>query len=275
MAILRMMESRKKSVKNSCFLIISLFLLSACSHRIKVRTPSTRFISPEAQSDSLDGEFSVYYAAGSRAELDLKNGQPDNPLNVYNEPKSIIFDSVGLSGDIGIIKSLDLLILSNGKDTPTLIGIKYQLFGKTRKEAKKGDHSVAISYAGGNSSKSDKDGEDLELTAQDEDSKVELDLESTDLSLIYGYRFSNTQLVYTGMSYTTSKFSGILESQNVNLNNQKVKYNAFITGAHLGYFSYLSKNASFKAELSGQKIKWTNTKEKQFAYFSMGFGIHW
>jgi len=269
------MEIRTERKKINLLIITSFLFMWSCSHKIKVRTPSARFISPEAQSDTLDGEFSVYYAPGARAELDLKNGKADNALSVYNEPKNAFFDSIGLSGDIGIVKDLDLLLLSNGKDTPILVGLKYQILGKSRKIAKKGDHSLALSYAGGTSSKTDEDGEDLELTPQDEDTKVELDLESTDASLIYGYRFSNTQLIYSGISYTKSKFSGVLESQNSSLNNQKVKYKATITGAHIGYLSYISKSGSFKAELSGQKVKWTNTDEQTFGFFSMGFGIHW
>lgn len=269
------MEIKKEKKVVNLFILISLFSLASCSHRIEVRTPSARFISPEAGGELMSGEINMYLASGTTAEVDLKNGMTNNPLVLSNESKAILTDSIGLSADIGIYKDLDILAVSNGSDTPSLIGLKYQIIGANRTTAQKGNHSLSITFMGGSSTETDDDGEDLELVPTDDDTTTELDLEATDLSLIYGYRYSNTALIYGGVSYTKSKFSGKLESENAMLDGKTIKYNALIHGAHIGVMNYLSKNASFKFEANMQEVKWTKTESKTFGFLTAGFGIHW
>jgi hypothetical protein len=263
----------KKVARKSASLLFLVLLFSSCSHTIKVRTPSTRFISPEAGGKLFASEVSGFYAGGTKASVNLKNERTTDPLVLDNETN--IIDSIGLNANIGLHEKIDFVMTSGGANTPVLYGVKYQLIGKKRVESKKGDQSLAITIMAGNAGQTQKSGEDLELTAMDDDTEVELDRDSTDYSLIYGKRIQDTLLAYTGVSYTKTKISGVLQSQSVNLDGKSINYSAEAIGAHIGLISYISKFVSLKFEVSGQQVNWTHTEAETFGYVSGGMAFYW
>ena len=263
----------KKVARKSASLLFLVSLFSSCSHTIKVRTPSTRFISPEAGGKLFASEVSGFYAGGTKASVNLKNERTTDPLVLDNNTNLI--DSIGLNANIGLHEKIDFIMTSGGDNTPVLYGVKYQLIGKKRVESKKGDQSLAITIMAGNAGQTQKSGEDLELTPMDDDTEVELDRDSTDYSLIYGKRIQDTLLAYTGVSYTKTKISGVLQSQSVNLDGKSINYTAEAIGAHIGLISYVSKFVSLKFEVSGQQINWTHTDSETFGYISGGMAFYW
>lgn len=277
MGIKRMMVIKKREKRRDSFTLLFVLvvtsILTSCSHSIKVRTPSSRFISPEAGGRLFASEVSGFYAAGTRAKVNLKNEKVDDPLVLDND--TALFDSIGLNASIGLHEKFDLVMSAGGNHTPTLFGIKYQLIGKKRKDAKKGDQSLAITIMNGTSGQTQESGEDLELTPQDDDTKVELDRDVMDYSIIYGKRLSDTGLAYAGLSYTSYKFKGTLDSQSSELNNKVLKNSGEIIGAHIGYISYVNKILSLKIETSAQQVNWDYTKAKTFGYISGGMAFYW
>lgn len=262
-----------KVVKRSASLLLLVFLLSSCSHTIKVRTPSSRYISPEAGGKLFASEVSGYYATSTRAQVNLKDEKTDDPLVLDN--KNELFESIGLNANIGLHEKFDFITSSGGSYTPILYGIKYQLIGKIRKESKKGDTSLAITVMSGKTTQTQESGEDLELTPVDDDTTVELKSDVMDYSIIYGQRLTDTGLAYTGVSYSKHNVSGLLESQNSLLDKKTISYKAEVLGAHLGYISYVNKILSLKAELSTQQVNWSYTKTKHYTYFSAGMAFYW
>lgn len=273
MDIKKMMGIILRTARKSASLTTLIILITSCSHTIKVRTPSTRFISPEVGGKLFASEVSGYYAGGTEASVNLKNEKTTDPLILDN--KTDLFNSIGINANIGLHEKFDFIMTSAGRNTPILYGIKYQLIGKRRVESKKGDQSLAITIMGGNAGQTQESGDDLELTPQDDDTTVELDRDSTDYSLIYGKRIKDTLLAYTGISYTKTKISGVLDSQSVNLDGKSINYTAETLGAHMGLISYVSKVVSLKLEVSGQQINWTHTDPETFGYISGGMAFYW
>jgi hypothetical protein len=263
----------KKVARKGASLALLVLLLSSCSHRIKVSTPSSRFISPEAGGKLFASEISGYYSAGTQASVNLKNKNTDDPLVLDNEFD--LLNAVGINANIGLHEKFDFVMSSGGINTPVLYGIKYQLIGKKRVESKKGDQSLAVTIMGGNSGQTQKSGEELELTPLDEDTEVELDRDATDYSVIYGKRLTDTFLAYTGVSYTKTKISGVLDSQTTELDGKSIKYNAEAIGAHIGFISYVGKFISLKLETSIQQLNWSHTDTATFGYVTGGMAFYW
>lgn len=265
--ILKMMEikTKRKIVK-----LLFLLILTGCSHRIKFKTPATRFISPESGGKAWATEASIYNVAATTATLNLSNEKTNNPLELsHNEDLQ-----VGINASIGIIDKLDFITLFDGQGTTDLYGVKYQILGKNRKEAKKGDHSFALTAAYGNGYETSKEGEDLELVPMDEDTKLDLHKQAQDIGLIYGKRTSDKTLTYLGINYTTYQYSGPLTSQNNNLDGKNIYYGGKVLGANLGINHYVGDHLIFKFELNTQRVQWDHTDPMILSAVSFGIGLH-
>ena len=101
---------------------------------------------------------------------------------------------------------------------------------------------------------------------------VETTTRNRDTSLVYGYRFEDKALVYTGVSYSDFDLDGnVTKVTNINSN---FEYDSEVMGAHLGLMAH-NKNFLFKLELSVQETKWSNSEKQGFGFIAAQVGFRW
>ena len=255
-------------------LIMSLTFITSCSTRIGVRTPSAQFISPESTGKGLAGEIDIFGALGPKANVEFSGDRVDNPLDTTDGDipiKSIL----GLGATIGAVPRLDVIAVSPGSKHPNLYGLKYQILGDPRVSASKGNHSLAIVGLIGGGKRIDLNDEAVEITPQNDEIEVELSTTASRASLIYGYRRGEKSLLYTGVTYSTLKFSGKLETENMTLDGQRISYSSSAVGANIGAMFEVGKVFSLKIEASHQKVNWQRTDSKSFNAVSVGTSFRW
>lgn len=255
--------------KNLASLLLSisvLTLLQSCS-QIKIKTPSARFTSPEANGRLFSGKIQIQQTGGTEAIVDLSNDKLDNSLYLKNTASPI-----EITGEFGILKNLDLFIKPH-KDSATLTGLKLQFIGPNYKEAKAGDHSMAFTIAGGKETRSDSDDDSFLL----DDSNTDVEIEQTvfDTALIYGYRLDNTSLAY--ISINATKYDLVLNfnnDSNATLNNKEKDLATWAYGTAFGavrYFDQLYLNL----EVNAQNTNWDDNESTTFVFLNMSLGWRW
>lgn len=222
-------------------ILLTFLFLTSCAQRIKV--PMNRFLSPEA----MGGGFQVEYqdTGLSSAILDFSNGSTSNPLVVGTVRNESIYTGLSLSKDVDAFIKIH-------KESSSLLGLKVQVMGAPFKATAIG-HNLSFSLAGGSERDTFKD--DFEIT---------LKSDITDYSLVHGYRFSPSLLMYEGVSLSNYSFRGKVKGDTT-LDDDEINYSARnILGAHIGVI-YGSQGFNLKVEWATQKIVWTNTEEKIFS----------
>ena len=108
-----------KIVRKNSLILITLVTFASCA-KIKINTPSTRYVSPEAQGKLFNGSFRLEQQMGTEGTLDFSGNRLDNPMEYRNNVTGI-----GFNIDIGLLEKLDLMIKSYD-DAPGLTVLKYQ-----------------------------------------------------------------------------------------------------------------------------------------------------
>jgi hypothetical protein len=264
-----------KDVKSKNLLLLSLSVLffSSCGSTIGVRSPLNSFISPEASSTSLKGEINGFFSSASRNNLEIDTSS--NTINDTVTRDTEAQDTIGLNATLGLIERLDLVGVSSGGKTPTMLGLRYQLLGETKAKASKGNHSLSIIALYGNQESIQENDEALELTARDEEATAEVEIATTDIRLVYGYRFQDKKMIYGGLSSVTIKYDALFESDNAAFDGQEFSGGAKAIGAHLGIALYAKQAFHMKVEAAGQKIKWEKHKEQTIGVVLASVGLFW
>lgn len=256
---------------NTIKILVITLLVTSCSHRMQVRTPVFRFLSPESQGKifATEGDLSVSF--GNKATVSFENDKTTNELQLNKEG-----DLASVQAQMGIFPFLDAVAYYRGPLYSNLMmGLKLQVLGKSRREAKQGDHALSISFLGGHQSTTEEEGEDLELTAMDEDSSATVTTKSYDAVLTYGYRFADKTLAFAGIGSTYHHFSGKLTSENTALDNKRLAYRANAVDVNLGIIHYIKVHQHLKFEIVAQRLKWTHTDETKNMYANIAYGLNW
>ena len=271
MVIKKMMEILAKN-KSANLLLLAVFLTS-CSSRITVKNPANRFISPEASGEALKGNVNLFLSGGVNSEVNLSKETTNEPLQFDDTQK--LDTLIGLGASVGIVKNIDLLLLSNGDNYPLMFGFKYQILGASKKEKKAKGHSVSVVALIGSAVDEQENDDAVELTPQDDEAKIDLSVTSKEASLLYGYRFDKNSLFYMGPRYTVTQFDGTLETDNVTLDGQKIDYWGDSFAGVMGFMFDFGSNTKIMIEGSHQKLNWQRTTNKTFNTISAGVGFSW
>jgi hypothetical protein len=237
-------------------------LIAGCS--VAIKTPSSRFILPEAEGDLGEASASISYSGLTRFDAP---GNTDSGADLSGQGPDEFYHSkgLGLHGDMGLMEDLDIYAVKPDR-SPLQIGFKYQIIGKNRDEAKKGNHSLAITAAYGEDSV-DQSSSDFLISGD----SVKTTSRVRDGSLIYGYRFKDRSLVYMGVSYSNYDFDG----QYTTTSGDRFNFDAHVRGAHVGVYSTSKKGwGFFKFEVSAQDAEWNNTPQHTFMYVGLQVGMH-
>lgn len=255
------------------FLVLLLSLFYSCSHSIKVKTNANRFLSSEAQGRIGKGNVETFIVQGTEATVDLRNQRTDNPLKLQRE-NSQAYD-FAISGELGVWTPIDIFHVSGGRMGTDITGLKLQVYGDARKDAKKNNLSVSLFAGSGSVTNNVEEGNDLELVPADDDTTSEFEITNQTIGVLVGYRPADKVQVTLGYQISNHSFSGVLESENVSLDGEKVDYKGkshlttLTTTYNFTNWLYLS------SELTSDVIKWQHTKEAHYGYFNLAIGFMW
>ncbi len=265
-----MMATKLKIEKNS-YLILLLLLFFSCA-KIKVNTPSSRFISPEANGNLLDGSVRLSASSGTEAALDFDNDKTDNPLELRNNVTGLGFDL-----DLGVIENLDFIIKASA-NAPAVYTVKYQLFGNPRSTAQKGNHSLALTAGYGTQVEHQTESDTSIFNGSNDNIEAEIEQSLMEFSLIYGVRPQS--LKKDGLFYGSIQISKhdinfeITKSDNAALEDEDFTINTWSYGAAIGAIRYFEKYYA-NVEISAQRTDWTDNNPMTYAFLSFAMGYKW
>lgn len=262
------MNTVDRMVKRASLLGAIIFLYSCAE--VRTLTPSSRFITPESAEDTGHGNVQAYYAMGTEATLNTASG------NDLQQPMDLDASArFALAADINIYEKINFIYYSNGMDSAPLYGVKYQLMGPKKVDAKKGDQSLAVTLGGGSFQETRED-ENAVFDDADFD-KVNIRRNLLDFSIIYGKRLTDRVLWYNSANINQHRLHvGIEDADDASVDGESVDYQTTNLGAATGVFMYDKKGRfHFALELSYQKTKWTKNDESHRAFFNGSMGFNW
>jgi hypothetical protein len=207
-------------------------------------------MSPEAVGSGMEMELKK--TGFSQGVLQFDNGEMDNPLIMSTLQEDELYLGVGIS------KNTDIF-LKIPKESSSIVGIKVQVIGDPSKARSEG-HNLAFTLGMGSERDTFEEGFDIVLKS-----------DVQDYSIIHGYRFSPTVMIYEGVSFSNYRFQGTIENAPSSFSGNKFDYSADnILGAHAGLEL---GPAGFKAriEWAVQQIQWSNTEKKTYNF--LGYSI--
>lgn len=259
----------KKANKLKFILLLSLIFTASCS-KIKITTPSSSFVSPEAQGKLLSGGVRLQQQGGTEGTLSFENDQTDNPLELRN-------NVTPLSGaaDLGILEKLDLVVKGHS-NAATVYMLKFQLLGDSRVNAKKGNKSLSIGIGYGELDQGQNDDSDSVLSDSDSGVEAAINESMLELSLIYGYRPEEDTLTYLGLHAVRQRFNFELSSSsNTALDGEEFELQTWAYGASAGAVRYFDNNYYANIELSAQRTDYNNNDPTTFAFLNLAIGYYW
>lgn len=260
------MSIQERMVKKASLLSFIIFLCSCAE--VRTLTPASRFISPESGEDSGHGNVQMFYAMGTEATLNATSSEFNKPMDLNEGAR------FSLGADVNIYKKASLIYYSNGMDSAPLFGVKYQLMGPTKSQAKKGDQSLSITLGGGASGETRQD-ENAVFDDSDFD-EVNIERNLVDFSVIYGKRIDDRVLWYSSLQINQHKLHVGIKDDSSALDGESVDFQTTNLGASTGLMMYDKDGRyHFALEASFQKTKWTKNDETQRGFINGAVGFNW
>lgn len=256
-----MVIKRNKKIENS-LLLLTAIVLSSCS-QLRVYTPTSRFLTSETTGKLFSGTGSIGAESIVQSEISLENNEKDNPLKLSHNKNA--FTS---SFEMGLLERLDLYIKPS-LTTPVLTGFKFQFYGQSRKEAKKGNTSVALTMASANSSEEVDDSSGIFF---DDIRGYSMGHNISDISIILGHRFKEDTLTYVSINKSMNTVNIDIKS-NTPLDGEKITMTNNVTGLNIGVVRYWEKYF-LNLEGSVQENQWSKNSEKT-TYANLNFNLGW
>ncbi len=253
---------------NIISIALMLAVLSSCA-KIQVKTPASRFVSPEAQGKLFAGSIQAEQQTGLEGTLDLSGDRTDNPLELRNNVSDF-----ATSLHLGLLDKLDFFVKGHA-NAPSVYNFKYQVLGSSRKDAQKGNHALAISIGYGQSTSSQTEEDTSIFNNQDDEIEAELEHSLLDASIIYGYRPENDTLVYGSIQVSKQDVNFELDIDgNDNLNGKKFTLNTWAYGVSIGAIRYFEKY-SINLESSLQRTDWNRNDPGTYGFIQASLAYKW
>ena len=217
-------------VNNKKYRLVFIFILiflSACSTELKYHMKNHQFLTPETKGEFLKGDVALAYQQTQKVVL----AEAFDPLifnlpAVANTQASITRSaSVDIPINLGLLKRLDIYNLDSK------FGFKYQFLGTAENELKE-EYKVALAVSYGSQHETSAT-ETYTNSASARVYNTDMKVNSTDVSLLLGYRFNDTRLIYLNIFRDNFNYNGSLTSnQFSSINLSGVSYNqGMILGA--------------------------------------------
>lgn len=246
-----------------------LFILTSCASYI--HTPQNRMISPEAQGKTFSGSIDLRLATTKQDRWSFTDNNPNKPFDGEAE----VYKISGMI-DLGLVNRLDFVYLDYLSGTTVgIYGMKIQLLGKTRDEAKKGNFSLSLFGGYGANKDSTNDDGDASQNWASNIEKLSYRIEHHDVGIIMGYRWADQLLQYVNAYYFHEKARGKVTTDGNILDEAKFKstQNGMIYST--GAIQDLGANWFLKFDFSHMTSKWSSTRGSTSNAFNGGIGVHW
>ena len=228
-------------------------------------------ISPEAQGETFAGSVELRFAATKQDEWSFTNNNIKKPFDGERQ----VYKIAGML-DLGLLKRLDFVYMDYlSGSTVGVYGLKVQILGKPRKEAKRGNFSLSLFGGfGANNSTYDTSDNDFQNWSTNVD-KLSYQVEHHDLGLIMGYRWQDKFLQYANVYYFHENVRGKVTTDNAVLNQQsfRANQNGLIYSTGLTYD--LGANWYLKGDFSHMTSKWNSTRGETNNALNAGIGVYW
>jgi hypothetical protein len=232
-------------------LICLTFFVASCATKYVV--PGNRFITPESQGDAFRGQAELQGTRGNQLRIDTSNGTVDD---------GVTYETISRSGFLvsnSLFDQLDIFWSHLGGGN-SMLGGKFQFLGGSRASAGAG-HKMSVALAFGQNEH------------EDDDEDIKFQLGGREFLLLYGYRFTPMVMPYTSFSYATYDFSGEISGSSP-VSGEKPEFKTKVLSLNGGV--ELSFNSFFtKLEGTYQKLKTTDTKDKNNFIIGYSFGLSW
>lgn len=260
------MTVTKGNVKNS--ILIGFILAFTSCAKIQINSPSSRYITPEAQGKLFSGSVRLEQQAGIEGTVDFSNDETDNPLEQRNNVTPL-----ASSIELGLIENVDFLIKGN-YGAPEVYTFKFQVLGSPATNASAGNKSLAVTVGYGTRRDNQSESDTTLFDDINDNMTADLDQSIMEASVIYGYRPTEDTIAYGSIQLTRQSVTFDLESDNSTLDGENFTIESTNLGASLGALRYFQKYY-LNVELSAQKTGWTNNDSSTFAFVSMALGYKW
>lgn len=225
--------------------LIALALFAAGCSSLHAELPNSRFESPESTGRHFAFNVNMTNTTNDTITPDASARPPD-----FSKPTLDDDSLIGLAAALGVADNLDIGLKTELGPSPTMLQLKFQIFGKPSREAKAGDVSLAVTgaYGGGKNTKAGDQSGTFGPGGHNWSGSVEE--ETTDVALIVGRRLSDNVLLYGGAFYTNFKInSSIDQKASDDGTSPAASYSssvtAYQTGADLGFQLYFGNSPAF------------------------------
>ena len=266
--------------KNSLMKIILLFsLLWLVSCATSVYLPQARMISPEAQ-----GQLGAFSAEArieqfQKDKADFSNHNIKHPL----KERTPVFRPTG-HGEMGILEKLDVYADAHWLlNAPSVLGVKFQILGDSRLQAKAKNFSLAVTGGiGRQSSTNANGGTEIKITWPWGSNNTESKSDAIDrlwmqtihqeVGLVSGYRWTQNFLHYVSGTYFHQEITGRVKTEDKVLNN---RFNFTQDGMMYatGFIYYFGERLFGKLEYSYTTAGFSFSRERTLNAGNAGLGI--
>jgi hypothetical protein len=245
--------------------LLSLLSLISCS--TNVRSLGTRMLSPESQGELGKGAIDARIQGNMNSKLNFANDKTQNHVE-----RGVPSYALGLAGDMGLVRKLDVYAIAPLNDAAGVLGLKYQLIGESRKEAKKGNFSVSIAGGFGSSS-TEATSSDLTVNG-DNVKKLKTDRDLIEGGLIAGYRWADNIVNYVNAYYVNQHVEGKVSTDSGVLVNAPFHYNqnSYIYSTGLIFYN---NRLQLKVDYSHMVSNWIKTGSHTASTLNGGIGLSW
>ena len=226
------------------------FILSGCL--VSLRTPSLRFLSPEAKGKAGHGEAFASLQSTQRAVLIPETTDTPPTMNQpRNNKTEVLF---GVNAAVGVWRLIDVYArLPNVffENTPVVGGLKFQFIGAPESEEKMGNFSVSLIAGGGWAQDSDHDTAEV---APSSDAFHKVHTAVLESGLLAGYRVNENFLGYFGSFFTEYLSSGYVKQGTTKYNyDQSAHQIASNLGIQINFAAFLAR-----LELGMSSSRWNS-----------------
>lgn len=244
-------------------LLLIIIIFTSCATEVKVYTPSSRYLTAEANGKALRGHILGGITNGTELVYNLENNETDNPAELNNNVTPNRF-----AVDLGIVERLDFYSYFSLK-SPLVYGLKYQLYGSNRQDANVGNNAIAFTFGGGTMSKKVNSADLFNINDID---GYKLDHNILEASLIFSRRVEKDTVVYFSLDTSKHDVDVKLSSDDEpELDDEKIELDSQNTGATLGIVRYFDTFV-VAIESSLQQTNWTYNDAQSFGFIGANIG---
>ncbi len=248
-----------KHIKNLLLLGCGFYFLQSCTN-LTLRLPAARFESPESNGKLWRTGFGTYIAGDHEVTV-ISNAASRPPVTdqcaINRDAQSSFFLNMGVASFV----DLELRAGLSGSEFLA----KIQLLGASVRDAQEGNFSIAASIAGGSGSVSNSGDQATLFGPGNATWNANASYFSQDFALIFGYRISDTLLIFGGPFWTNyNSTANIHQDAVTSPASPAADYNLTQAGSNnggnLAIQAHFSKERrwSFTFEEVYSNLKWTN-----------------